>query len=92
MDLTDDLRSEGVARDVVSKIQQVRRSLDLDVSDRIAVRWHTPDEAMAAAIERHQDLIAGEVLATKMSRGTQPRGTVCQIGDSDLTVEINKSD
>jgi len=92
MDLTDDLRSEGIARDVVSKIQQVRRSLDLDVSDRIAVRWHTPDEAMAAAIERHQDLIAGEVLATKMSRGTQPRGTVCQIGDSDLTVEINKSD
>ena len=88
VELSDELQSEGVAREVVSKIQQVRRDLNLDVSDRIVVRWHTPDESVASAIEHHGEFIAGEVLATVLNRGTQPEGTICEIGESNLTIAV----
>ena len=90
IDLTDELKSEGLAREVVSRTQQIRRDLELDVSDRIVLRWHTVDHTLALAIEAHDVLIAEEVLATSMVRGTQPEGTVCDIGDAQLTVSITK--
>ena len=88
IDLTDELKSEGLAREVVSRTQQIRRDLELDVSDRIVLRWHTVDETLASAIEAHDALIAEEVLATSMVRGTQPEGAVTDIGEARLTLAI----
>ncbi len=65
-----ELVAEGRARDVISRIQAMRRSRDLAVTDRIEVRWDTDDEALAAAIGSHADLIAAEVLATGVTRGS----------------------
>src|SRR5690606_12077644 len=62
----DDLIAEGLARDVVNRIQQVRRAAGLDVADRIRLRWSTEDGRLRAAVERHRDYIAKETLATEM--------------------------
>ena len=61
--VTEELEAEGWAKDRVRELQDARRNLGLDVSDRISVVFEVPaDRAEWAA--RHRDLIAGEVLAT----------------------------
>jgi isoleucyl-tRNA synthetase len=66
------LRSEGYAREVVRLIQEARKASGLDVSDRIVVRWATPDAGLAAALAEHGPLVAGEVLAVSFGPGDGP--------------------
>jgi isoleucyl-tRNA synthetase len=68
--LTDDLRSEGLAREVIRAIQDARKEAGLDVSDRIEVTLFVADEERTAAqdgpIDRFVELITGETLATHL--------------------------
>ena len=57
--VSDALRAEGWAREVVRLVQDARKSDGLQVSDRIELRWATPDEDLAAALAAHGELIAG---------------------------------
>lgn len=54
---------EGLARELVNRIQGVRRDLELNVADRITVVYETDDKDVADAFTHHSPLIAGEVLA-----------------------------
>jgi isoleucyl-tRNA synthetase len=72
--VTETLRAEGYAREVVRLIQEARKSSGLAVSDRIAVRWSARDTVLAAALEAYAPLIAGEVLATSFGPATRPEG------------------
>ena len=58
----------------MSKIQAVRKELDLAFEARIRVRY-TAEGALAAAIDAHREYIAGEVLASEFLPGevTEPR-------------------
>jgi len=66
--LDEDLVAEGMARELVNRIQMLRRSTGLAVTDRVVVRWTSSDEVVNAAFDRHHDLIAGEVLASRIGR------------------------
>ncbi|WP_110207968.1 isoleucine--tRNA ligase [Nocardioides daejeonensis] len=61
--VSDELAREGLARDLVRAVQQARRDAGLDVSDRISLTIAGDDETQEAA-RAHQELIAGETLAT----------------------------
>ncbi|MGH3301521.1 MAG: isoleucine--tRNA ligase [Streptosporangiaceae bacterium] len=63
--VTEELRREGLAREFVRLVQDARKGDDLDVTDRIALRWSTGDRELAAALHEHQGMIAGEVLAVE---------------------------
>jgi isoleucyl-tRNA synthetase len=63
--ITPELRREGLAREVIRFIQETRKSDGLDVSDRIVLRWSARDPELAAALNEHAALIAGEVLAVE---------------------------
>ncbi|MEO8969064.1 MAG: DUF5915 domain-containing protein, partial [Solirubrobacteraceae bacterium] len=65
LQLDDELRGEGVAREVVRAVQNARQEAGLQVSDRICLTLHG-DERILAAIRTHQDYIAGEVLAVEV--------------------------
>jgi isoleucyl-tRNA synthetase len=66
LDLSDDLIAEGVAREVVRAVQDLRKSSGLEVEDRIAL-WLAAEEAgVRRALETHADAIASEVLATAL--------------------------
>ncbi|WP_248896457.1 isoleucine--tRNA ligase [Haloplanus halobius] len=58
--LTDDIEAEGYARDVVRRIQEMRKRLDLDVDERIRTRIDIDDDRVADLVDRHRDLIAEE--------------------------------
>jgi isoleucyl-tRNA synthetase len=92
VDLTDELIAEGLAREFINRIQQVRRDLDLDVTDRIEVSWSTDDAATAAAIEVHRAMISAEVLAVDLTRLDEvASGTPLDIDDSAVTVRVEKT-
>jgi isoleucyl-tRNA synthetase len=61
--LTPELEAEGYARDLIRLIQDERKSIGLNVGDRISLTAHVPLEHVPA-VETHKDLIAREVLAT----------------------------
>jgi isoleucyl-tRNA synthetase len=63
--LDDTLRAEGLARELVRALNDHRRELDLELSDRIRVELHAAG-AMAAAAQDHHDWIMGEVLAVSL--------------------------
>lgn len=71
-ELTEELIHEGLAREVVRRIQQLRKDADLAVSDRIEVVYRA-SERLAAAIEAFRDTIANETLAESLTAGEVER-------------------
>jgi isoleucyl-tRNA synthetase len=69
--LTDALRKKGLAREVVSKLQAVRKELALPFTARVAIRYEAPVE-VAEAIAAHREYIAGEVLASSLEAAPVP--------------------
>ena len=63
--LTPALVQEGHARELINRIQNLRKEKDLDVADRIALKI-SADAELLAAIEAHRDTIAAETLAEKL--------------------------
>ena len=59
--LTPALIAEGLAREAVNRIQNQRKTADLDVAQRIRLRF-TGDDAVRAAFEKHADYICAETL------------------------------
>ena len=73
IDVTDELRREGVARDLIRLVQQARKDADLQVTDRIKLTLALPAE-VRSAVEEHRDAVALATLATEIgyTEGTQP--------------------
>jgi len=67
IEVTADLAAEGLARDTIRVIQDARKSAGLDVSDRIALEILCEAESDRDALERFQDMIATETLATEIA-------------------------
>ncbi|ELY65468.1 isoleucine--tRNA ligase [Natrinema versiforme] len=61
--LTDDIESEGYAREVIRRVQEMRKDLDLDVEERIALDLAIDDDRVADLAADHEDLISEEVRA-----------------------------
>jgi isoleucyl-tRNA synthetase len=71
--LTPELVAEGRARELVRLIQDARKSVGLDVSDRIAVQVQAPRE-LAEAVEAHRAYVSREVLATDLDMAAELDG------------------
>jgi isoleucyl-tRNA synthetase len=91
LSVSDELRAEGLAREVVRLIQEARKSDGLQVTDRIAVRWSAGDPDLTAALAAHGELIASEVLAVSFGPGDGPgddAGTWYEHYDGDLALRF----
>jgi isoleucyl-tRNA synthetase len=64
--LTPELEREGIARDFVRGVQNERKSLDLNMADRIRLRYWAP-EGVRRAVEERQSYICRETLAVELS-------------------------
>lgn len=63
--LTEELLSEGIARELVSKVQQLRKQKDFEMMDKIIIKIDA-DQAVKAVIDSHRDYIMGETLTTEI--------------------------
>ena len=87
--IDETLETEGVAREIVSRIQQARRERNLDVSDRISVRWRSELASVRKAFGDHGVEIAREVLADDIVEADGgPSDSSDELG---LTIEIQKA-
>jgi isoleucyl-tRNA synthetase len=82
--VTPQLRAEGLMREVVSRVQRMRKEGGLAVSDRISL-WVWGNEEVEQAVRVHSDHVAGEVLARALHVGSAGPGnsTVSQPVDLD---------
>lgn len=87
--VTDDLRSEGIAREFINRIQGLRRAADLDVSDRVAIDWATDDPIVAAAIKSHDALIRGECLAVVIRQTDGPLEHRLELDGRTIAVSVS---
>ena len=88
--LNQDLILEGLAREVISQLQQARKDTGLDVSDRISVRWSSDDAEVIAAIATHQAFICDEVLATSFAKDASAE-TTAEVNGRALRFTITKA-
>ena len=65
IEITAELRREGLAREVIRLVQDARRADGLDVSDRIVLWWAAENPDLGVALAEHGQFIADEVLATR---------------------------
>jgi isoleucyl-tRNA synthetase len=88
LQVDDQLRREGWARDVVRAVQNARQEAGLEVTDRITLTLGGDDELLAAARE-HEGYITGEVLATSVEYGGDGAGAT--IDDRTLSIAVTRA-
>lgn len=93
-ELTDELRAEGYAREIVSRAQRMRRDAGLEVADRIRLGIAGPEVVERAVVE-HSAYIAGETLAVEVLVGEAGIGcldtTTVTIDDFVVTIGVERS-
>ncbi|HSG46223.1 MAG TPA: DUF5915 domain-containing protein, partial [Longimicrobiales bacterium] len=82
-ELDDDLRREGLARELVNRIQRLRKDTGLEITDRVELFIGGPDDVQGAA-RAFQDFIAGETLSVSVSVGDGDGGDFPHTRDVDL--------
>jgi len=91
-DLTPELEKEGLAREFVRRVQDLRKQADLEIADRIEV-FYTATPKLAAALLIWKEYIQDETLAVSLQSGTVPAGAPA-VTDSfdgeDVTVGLKK--
>ena len=89
VELTDDLKREGMARELVNRIQNLRKDSGLEITDRIAVTL-SPNADTDAAIESYGDLVKAQVLANSIDIAPND-GQEVDFDDFKLNIKIVKA-
>ena len=82
--LTEELRAEGVARELINRIQNIRKDSGFEVTDKIRVEIEQK-EFVAGAIAKYAGYIASQTLAVEVKAAARPEGGV--VVDSDVDDE-----
>jgi isoleucyl-tRNA synthetase len=89
--ITEALAQEGMAREVVRQVQDLRKSAGLQMEDRIVLSLQT--DALAKAIQTHRDYICRETLAVEFTTeplGKGPARTEVKVEGQALVIELKK--
>ena len=90
VEVTDDLRREGVAREIVKKIQAMRKESGFDIVDRIAVAIAS-SEATDAAVEQFNTYICNQVLADELKISDNVEGdNVVELDNVAVKLSVRK--
>ncbi len=97
--LSPELLREGMARDMIRQVQQLRKIADLEIQDRISISYHTESDELKTALTEWNDYISSETLADEIivgSGGGYVGGEALvelkqvSIGDSKAQIDIKK--
>ena len=90
IEITDDLLKEGVAREFVNRIQNLRKAQDYEITDRINITISSNKE-LDAAVEQYSDYIKAQVLGDSLTIAKDSVGTEVDINDELVTISIEKN-
>jgi isoleucyl-tRNA synthetase len=71
--LTPELEQEGLMREFLRRVQDLRKQADLNVADRIRIKFRA-SEGLAQAVEAHRDYVMAETLADALEMVDRPKG------------------
>jgi isoleucyl-tRNA synthetase len=90
LEVDDELRAEGLAREIVHAVQNARRDAGLEVSDRIELGLGGDDELLEAA-RAHEAYISGETLATSVSYDGDSAGEATTVEGRELLISVSRA-
>ena len=89
--ITDDLRKEGIARDVVNRIQNLRKEMGLDVQDKIRIYVEDKDELLNSALQMNKEYICTETQALELGfMDNLPDGRKYDMDGLEINLKIEK--
>ncbi|MBQ7163399.1 MAG: isoleucine--tRNA ligase [Bacteroidales bacterium] len=90
VEISEELREEGLARELVNRIQNLRKSQGFEITDRIRIQL-THHEATDAAVMHWQQYIASQTLAESVALADSlPDGTLLDMEEAALMVKVTK--
>jgi isoleucyl-tRNA synthetase len=87
--LTEALIHEGIAREFVNRVQNLRKDSGLEITDRIEVQY-VADESVQKSIQLHLHYICNEVLANTVTYVDGLTGSEAEVNDMPITLNLNK--
>lgn len=87
--ITEDLRKEGIARELVNRIQNIRKSSGFDITDRINIKI-SDQEQIRSTVSEYKEYIASQVLADNIELGNVENGQEIDMDDYILQVSVDK--
>jgi isoleucyl-tRNA synthetase len=88
-ELNEDLIHEGLAREVVNRIQKTRKDFDFNVDDRIIVGYEA-DPELVQAISKHAEYISHETLTAKLEKGFTGESVDFKVESYELKLSIKR--
>lgn len=89
INISDELKKEGIARDVVNRIQNIRKEMGLDVQDKIKINIQKNDNLINAALEANKDYICLETQALELNlNDTVNNGTSVEMDEIELILKV----
>jgi len=88
--LTPELVEEGFVREIVSKVQTMRKEAGFEVLDRIVLRC-SGNPAIEGVLARNGDTVAAEVLAVRIEQGTSGFSKVWDLNGETCTLSVEKA-
>lgn len=89
VELTDELLNEGMARELINRIQNIRKEIGLEITDRINVTL-SPDSKVEAALAGFADYIKAQVLADNVCIADND-GIAAEIEDLNINIKVAKA-
>jgi isoleucyl-tRNA synthetase len=90
-EITTDLRQEGIVRDIVRSVQNLRKESGLDVTDRIELTLFGPPEVQEA-VESHEEYLMAETLAVELSWEKTQDAVETMVGETQCYIRLEKAD
>jgi len=88
--LTPELVQEGLAREFVNKVQNMRKDLDLDVMDRIQVGFQST-AAVQAALDTHSGFVCTETLCDQLESQDSTEGTEWDLNGESCRITVERT-
>jgi isoleucyl-tRNA synthetase len=87
-ELTEEIESEGYAREVIRRVQEMRNEMDLAMDERVRLELSIDDDRIADLVRRHEDLIREEVRADELGAVEDGTRKVWDVEGVDVTIAL----
>ena len=91
--VTEELAGEGMAREIVRHVQELRKKSGLEMEDRIILYFATESSVLQGAIEKHSSYISGETLTLQWANQPldgEAHSTTVKVDGQPVTIQLNK--
>jgi isoleucyl-tRNA synthetase len=90
--LTDELKQEGIARDLVNRIQNLRKDMGLEVQDKIRIQFADDNESVNAAVAGFGGYIESETQALSLEfKAELENGSLLEMDDFKIAIRVEKA-